>query len=159
MGSNMLKQGTSLSLRKILGILILLLMVGAVAGKPALEKFLKNYTQDNSFTVYFPRGLNMAGDAGLTLDEVEYFMRENTLAHAEITGYTNPRGDEQANLDLSRQRAEQVERELSSRGVDQSRMSVEGMGGGGPPLARLPGETDAAWQLRMGRVEIRLKLF
>ncbi len=159
MGGNSLRQGTTLSLRKVFGILILLLIVGFVAGKPAMEQFLKDFMHDNTYVVYFPRGTAMGEDAAPVLEQVESFMKGNGMAKAEINGYTNPRGDAQANLELSQKRADLVKAALAGRGINESRLVARGFGGSGAPVVKKPGESDTAWQMRMSRVEIKIKLF
>ncbi len=73
-----------------------------------------------------------------------------------IKGHTGVRGDKQANIELSRQRADAVARYLTSAyKVDPNRQRVLGRGGE-KPLPRLPGESRRTWMYRLPRVELVL---
>jgi outer membrane protein OmpA-like peptidoglycan-associated protein len=50
----------------------------------------------------------------------------------QIVGYTDSRGSEQSNLDLSRRRAQAVAEELAAGGVSPSRISTRGLGAADP---------------------------
>lgn len=50
----------------------------------------------------------------------------------QIVGYTDSRGTEQSNLDLSRRRAQAVAEELTAGGVSPSRISTRGLGAADP---------------------------
>jgi outer membrane protein OmpA-like peptidoglycan-associated protein len=50
----------------------------------------------------------------------------------QVVGYTDSRGGEESNLDLSRRRAQAVADELAAAGVSASRISVRGLGAAQP---------------------------
>jgi len=50
----------------------------------------------------------------------------------QIVGYTDSRGSEESNLDLSRRRAQAVAEELTANGVSASRVSTRGLGAADP---------------------------
>ena len=55
-------------------------------------------------------------------------LRENDSSEAAITGFTDSQGDSQYNLELSRKRADAVERYLVGAGIAPERLHVEGRG-------------------------------
>ena len=71
-----------------------------------------------------------------------------------VLGHTGERGDTEANLALSQQRAEVVAQLLESAGVENKRiLSVEGVGSA-DPLPANPDLSDSALQRSMSRVVI-----
>jgi outer membrane protein OmpA-like peptidoglycan-associated protein/ABC-type nitrate/sulfonate/bicarbonate transport system substrate-binding protein len=72
-----------------------------------------------------------------------------------VRGHTGP-GDEAANLELSRERAQAVaQRLIAVHAVDPDRVRAEGRGAGEPP-SRKPGESERAFLYRLPRVEFVL---
>ena len=70
-----------------------------------------------------------------------------------IRGHTGPGGDEDANVQLSLERAQAVMQYLKAvHGIDAARLLAEGMGSKQPPR-RKPGESPRAYQYRLSRVE------
>ncbi len=74
----------------------------------------------------------------------------------EISGHTGLRGDPDANLALSQERADSVLRYIEiTHGIDANRVRAKGYGSS-QPLKRLPGESSRSYRYRLPRVEIRL---
>ncbi|HUF55764.1 MAG TPA: OmpA family protein [Thermohalobaculum sp.] len=72
-------------------------------------------------------------------------------AEIEVSGYTDSKGDEQMNLDLSQARAEAVMAELLDRGVPLRRLRARGFGEADPVASN---ETEAG-RARNRRIEFR----
>jgi outer membrane protein OmpA-like peptidoglycan-associated protein len=73
-----------------------------------------------------------------------------------IKGHTGTGGDADANLELSKSRAQSVANHLlSAFSIDANRVRAVGFGSS-QPLPRLPGESDRAYGYRLPRVEIAL---
>ncbi len=90
------------------------------------------------------------------LDRMAEKLRHYPNFRILVKGHTGVRGDAQANLELSAERAEAVARYLMvTYGIDSNR--IRGLGfGGSQPLPRQPGESDRAYSYRLPRVEIGL---
>lgn len=75
----------------------------------------------------------------------------------EVQGHSKPGADEQANVQLSQERAEAVARYLQiTYDTDPDRLRAVGLGSA-RPLPRQGGEAYRAWQDRLSRVEIHLR--
>ena len=61
-----------------------------------------------------------------------YILKENTNIHAKINNYTDSYGDDNFNLELSRQRANMVYQAFLDRGVNEQQLSFEGLGESNP---------------------------
>ena len=103
-----------------------------------------------------------SGSAELTQEgraQVDAMMQD--LAHyplfrVEIRGHTGVRGDKDANLGLSQQRAEAVLNYMNNaHKVDSNRVRAIGFGGS-KPLPKRSGESNRAYNYRLPRVEIAL---
>ena len=74
------------------------------------------------------------GDSALTaggtdrLNMLATFLAKNPDVDVEITGYADPRGNSQANMALSRARAQRVADQLSAQGIQTSRLQVSALG-------------------------------
>lgn len=66
------------------------------------------------------------------LDRLAEFLKQFPDRKLLVEGYTDSIGSEKSNLELSRRRAEAVQAALERRGIDPSRMVVEGYGKGFP---------------------------
>ena len=66
--------------------------------------------------------------ADVTIDRIAKFMRDYPERVVEIEGHTDSMGDEDYNMDLSRERAFTVRTALVRRGVDSSRITTKGFG-------------------------------
>jgi outer membrane protein OmpA-like peptidoglycan-associated protein len=64
----------------------------------------------------------------LAHDEVAAFLKERPSTRVRIEGHTDAVGDDKANLDLSRRRAESVKRALAERGIDAKLLAPQGFG-------------------------------
>jgi len=74
------------------------------------------------------------GDSALTLGGIDRlnmlatFLAKNPDVDVEITGYADPRGGSQANMALSKARAQTVADQLSAQGINTSRLRVAALG-------------------------------
>lgn len=66
------------------------------------------------------------------LAEAAMLLRNHPQYHLQITGHADAKGSDAANLELSLQRAQQVERYLQIFGINPSNLSVEGQGAATP---------------------------
>lgn len=101
--------------------------------------FSQGLTPDSSFDTRLPRILSdqhLRGDARLA-----------------VTGHTGTRGDEDANQELSRQRAELVADRLVEEGIAREAILTVGVGGS-EPLERREDESDRSYQRRLPRVDV-----
>lgn len=107
--------------------------------------------------VSFRRGSGMLDHAGkLLLDKVVDRLRRYPNFRVIIKGHTGQRGDPQANLALSAERAEAVARYLIvTYNMDPNRIKAVGYGSS-QPLPRLPDESNRAYAYRLPRVELTL---
>tara|TARA_R110002073_G_scaffold57184_2_gene145549 strand:+ start:2343 stop:4580 length:2238 start_codon:yes stop_codon:yes gene_type:complete len=71
---------------------------------------------------------DLVPDSRDVLDKAAEMLRENDSSEAAITGFTDSQGDSQYNLELSRKRADAVERYLVGAGIAPERLHVEGRG-------------------------------
>lgn len=112
--------------------------------------------QPRHYTIHFSSGLNMESGAESTIELVAARMRENPGYEALVKGHTGPRGDPAVNHDLSQDRAELIEEELTQKGIEADRIETFALGGTAP-LKQLPDEGDRSYTRRLRRVEITLK--
>ena len=101
----------------------------------------------------FPRGgVQLSPDARQELDQVAAaLLATSPLPSVEIDGFADASGSSAANQSVSQERAANVARYLTSRGVPQNRMIIRGMGATTPP-----GESAMAEGSR--RVEIHVAI-
>ncbi len=66
------------------------------------------------------------------VDNIVKIMSENTSYKLKISGYTDSRGDDAANLDLSDRRAKAVKQYLIDKGIDGARVEAVGYGEANP---------------------------
>jgi OmpA-OmpF porin, OOP family len=83
-----------------------------------------------SYGIYFDVNKDVVKpESYATLKEIAAALNENPDVRVKITGHTDSDGADEANLDLSRRRAESVKNELGKTfGIDLSRLETEGMG-------------------------------
>ncbi len=91
--------------------------------------------QDGSLKVNVPGSVSFAsGSATLnptmhpTLDKIAETLNEYPATTVTVVGHTDSVGDAQANLELSRRRADAVANYLAQRGTDRKRIIAEGRG-------------------------------
>lgn len=91
--------------------------------------------QDGSLKVNMPGAVSFAsGSATLnsavhgTLNNIASTLNEYPASTITVVGHTDSMGEEHANLDLSRRRATAVADYLAQRGIQRSRMVVDGRG-------------------------------
>lgn len=150
----MTKGSRIFSPRRIAGLLILFVIFFFVAG----QSLWSLYVESKNYTIFFPRGTVLTEEAYLQIDSASEILKKDGRIGVRITGHTSPQGDAAANVDLSLRRAEAVKGEFIYRGISESRISVEGLGGS-RPLHREAGESERAYVLRSGRVELSLSRF
>ncbi len=92
-------------------------------------------------------------DAQRRLDQVAQALLATKEKKIVIAGYTDSRGKDSYNLDLSRRRAEAVRSYIVSRGYDSDLISAEGMG----PANPVSDNTSAEGRANNRRVEIVVK--
>jgi outer membrane protein OmpA-like peptidoglycan-associated protein len=63
-----------------------------------------------------------------SLDSLIGFMKDNPSLTVEINSFTDSKGDDRYNAELSQKRAQSVLDYLSEKGVERSRMTARGMG-------------------------------
>lgn len=100
--------------------------IAAMMGCPAVENFQAN-------EVTFASGkavLTASGKKELDL-LVEYMQKHNTVV-AKLSGYTDNTGSDKINNPLSQKRADAAKAYLVSKGIDESRISTEGLGSANP---------------------------
>ena len=106
-------------------------------------------------SVPFDRDITLSDGTAGTLNHAAGLMARNPGYRAFVEGHTGTLGDADANLALSRRRAEVVDQILTEAGIDGERVEVLAIGSAAP-LERLGDESEAAYQRRLGRVEITL---
>ncbi len=109
--------------------------------------------QPATYRVAFERGVSLdtATEAALSAAIEDALVRDD--ARIVVAGHTGTRGDADANLALSRQRAEAIAQRLRDAGIDPDRIESLGLGGR-EPLTRTPDESDRAFQRRLSRAVI-----
>jgi outer membrane protein OmpA-like peptidoglycan-associated protein len=110
-----------------------------------------------AFNVAFQSGTSdLSYEGKVELDRMMEILRHYPTFRVAVRGHTSLQGDAEANLALSRERAESVARYLAvTYGIDSNRLRVIGLGGS-RPLPRTQGETDRAYEYRLPRVEVAL---
>ena len=106
-------------------------------------------------SVPFDRDITLSDGTAGTLNHAAGLLARNPGYRAFVEGHTGTLGDADANLALSRRRAEVVDQILTEAGIDGERVEVLAIGSAAP-LERLGDESEAAYQRRLGRVEITL---
>lgn len=86
---------------------------------------------------------NLRDDARATLDAKVPILVANPSVTLAITGHTDERGTAEYNLALGQRRAAQVKRYLTSKGVEDARISTQSMGDSQPAVQ---GSDESAYQ-------------
>jgi outer membrane protein OmpA-like peptidoglycan-associated protein len=87
-----------------------------------------------------------------SLDKIVTIMNENPGLHIRVEAHTDNAGDEDANENLSSERAKAVKAYLVSKGIDEDRIATEGFGESQP----IADNNTAAGRAKNRRVEIRI---
>lgn len=105
----------------------------------------------------FSRGASALDEEGrATLDRIAQRLRHYPNYRVLVNGHTGIGGDPQANIALSKQRAQAVaEYMLTTYQIDPNRIRALGYGGS-QPLPREDNESDRAYSYRLPRVEVSL---
>ncbi|XRQ10072.1 OmpA family protein [Actinomadura welshii] len=96
---------------------------------------------------------DLSGRAGAVLDETARQIKATATGSLTFEGHTDSRGDDSANMALSKERAEVVMREMKSRLGDDFSYTASGRGEA-EPIAVEGGDGDARARTRNRRVEI-----
>lgn len=75
---------------------------------------------------------NLIDDSFAELDNLIRFLSENSHTNIDIVGYTDDKGTDAYNINLSKERAEEVKKYLISKGIDANRLSTIGRGKNNP---------------------------
>jgi len=86
---------------------------------------------------------NLRDDARATLDAKVPILIANPSVTLAITGHTDERGTAEYNLALGQRRAAQVKRYLTSKGIEDARISTQSMGDSQPAVQ---GTDESAYQ-------------
>lgn len=132
----------------------LMILAVTVAASVALDQWGRSL-QPLEYSVPFDRGTTLADSAAAAIDRAAGRLARNPAYEIVVEGHSGTLGDDEANRDLSRSRAERVEEALLEAGIAPDRIRVLAVGGS-EPLAREEDESDAAFQRRLGRVELIL---
>ncbi len=106
-----------------------------------------------TISVPFERGVSRDPDTQSLIAQAFKESVSRPEASIVVSGHSGSRGDTQANLNLSRQRAETIEQQLTDQGLAPERIEVVGLGGT-ELLPRNEGENDRSYQRRLARVDI-----
>ena len=132
-----------------LGLAILAVTIAVSIGLDTLGR----QQQPQLFLVPFERGETLGTGAETTLNHVAAFLHRHPRHRAVVEGHTGTLGNDAANRALGEGRAGRVAEALAEAGVDAGRIETLALGGAAP-LVQEAGESNAAWQRRLGRVEI-----
>jgi outer membrane protein OmpA-like peptidoglycan-associated protein len=100
--------------------------------------------------LFLPNSAELAPSAAPQLDQLASVLKQRPDSRVEIDGYTDASGDEVQDLGLSQLRAEAVQRALTERGIEPTRVIARGRGDASPVASN---ETDLGRQ-RNRRVEV-----
>lgn len=108
--------------------------------RTGVEGRLLNFIEDPAMTVdkdawfdfdrllFQTESATIKPESQAQLSNIASIMKAYPNVHIKVGGYTDSSGDPQANMTLSRDRADSVVRELTSLGVSPDRLSAEGYG-------------------------------
>ncbi len=103
--------------------------VPALQGCPEPKPIVKTLFERAMYGIQFETGkATIKKKSYPILDEVVAAMKENPDYLLDIAGHTDNVGDDNFNLDLSKQRAAAVEKYLEDKGIEHARIMSEGLG-------------------------------
>lgn len=104
--------------------------------------------------ISFSKATTLAPDTATTIDELSRVLIENAalIERVELIGFTDARGKRDANVKLSKDRAEAVRQELIRRGVSDATLTADGRG----PDSPVADNKTAAGREQNRRVEVRV---
>ena len=117
--------------------------------------YLGRSRQPVTFVLPFARDVTLAEGTAGTINHAASLMLRNPDYRAVVEGHTGTLGDAEANLSLSQRRAEVVDDALTEAGVPADRIELLAIGEAAP-LDMADDESEAAYQRRLGRVELTL---
>lgn len=132
-------------------------LAALVAGGAVALGILGQVTAPSSQEFRFARGTSFATGEEDRLRGVLTLAAQDDRITVIITGHSGTTGDADANRALSDERAALVRDIALELGVDASRLTAAGIGGGAP-LAQGADEGERAWQARLARVEVSLQV-
>ncbi len=108
--------------------------------------------------IFFDSGKSILQEKSNTeLEALLKFLKEKKNLKIEIGGYTDNQGDETANLDLSKKRAEAVMSWLIERGIEANKLDAQGYGSAYPIAPnQVNGKPDLANMQSNRRVEFKI---
>ncbi len=137
--------------RRWLGIGIVAIAVGGTAVAAGFHR----HALEASYVVPFARGDRPADGSDAVEAQAASFLKAYPGYRVQVTGFTEPGGDAQADVALSERRAQVVRDTLEADGVARDRMAVVG-GGSSEKPAREADDTDASYARRQARVVVKV---
>ncbi len=127
------EQKTQGGVSKWVWLIPLLLLLGLMVWYFNRDRSPAVATTASIGSVYFTTGsAALTADDQATLSKAADSMKQNAAMRLRVQGYTDSTGDAAQNVALSNQRSAAVQQYLASKGVDQSRLSLEGFGQANP---------------------------
>jgi len=112
-----------------------------------------NYPPLTKYTIYFDYDLgNLSSSAFGVLDQVVYQLKTNDNMYVDLLGYTDQRGSEEYNQELSKKRAMVALDYLKSRGIPETRMFMNYFGKDNPIVNTK--DPNASWRNRRTEIVI-----
>ena len=106
------------------------------------------------YGIFFDTGkAEVKPESGPNLDAIVSFLNDNSEVDLFVVGHTDITGGFDANVSLSKRRAEAVVKALQARGVSAARLQADGVG----PLAPVASNQSAAGRQKNRRVELVVK--
>jgi lipid-binding SYLF domain-containing protein len=120
-------------------------------GEPVSES-LRQHGRATLSAVHFETGKSdLTANSEAPLGELEKTLKDNPTWNVRVEGFTDNRGDAETNRGLSEDRAAAVVNWLVDHGIERSRLTAKGYGGGGRPVAS---NSTAAGREKNRRVEV-----
>lgn len=113
--------------------------------------------QPRTETFQFARGTALANGEEARLRALLAEAAQDARIVVTVIGHSGTQGDAGANLSLSEDRAALVAEMADGMGIDDTRLSATGLGGGAP-LAKPDGTSDRAYEASLARVDVTLQV-